>query len=167
MLTYPNSLDENVSRPVASIVFTFTLITLILPNLQFIIYLVFLDFILRYIHPKLSPLVFVVKTISRNILKNEVLPYFSPPKRFAILIGIVITGLMSISLLFSIDYMWIILNFTLLLASVLQGFFGYCIGCKVFDILVRFKVIKQNKKISNTVIKIWSDMWISLKKDRK
>lgn len=154
MITYPNSLDENVSRPVASIVFTLTLITLLIPELRFIIYLLFLDFILRYIHPKLSPLVFVVNIISRNVLKNEVLPYFSPPKRFAIFIGIIITGLMSLSLLLSIDFIYMLLTFILLLATVLQGFFGYCIGCHFFDILVQFKVIKQNKKLSSTVIKI-------------
>ncbi len=35
----------------------------------------------------------------------------------------------------------------LLIASMLQGFFGYCIGCEIHDKLVKLGLINKNKRI--------------------
>ncbi|MHA2168920.1 MAG: DUF4395 domain-containing protein [Candidatus Kariarchaeaceae archaeon] len=147
MITYPPTLDENISRPIATTVFTIGLITLLKPEFNWLVIPLFLDFTLRYLHPKFSPLVWITKLISKDILHNKTIPYFSPPKRFAVLIGSIITGLMTISYILQLSLFQMILTIILLIAANLQGFFGYCIGCKLHDYLVKVGFIPQNKSI--------------------
>lgn len=151
MLNYPAYLDENVSRPIALTVFTGALISLMRPEYNWIIFILFIDFLLRYIHPKLSPLVLFASFVGRDILHNEIIPKFSPPKRFAILIGVIFSGIISVSILNELEFIQILFTTLLLFAAFLQGFYGYCVGCKVFDFLVKIKVINPNKPIGNGI----------------
>ncbi|OLS27183.1 MAG: hypothetical protein HeimC2_12930 [Candidatus Heimdallarchaeota archaeon LC_2] len=147
MLNYPLYLDENSRRPIAKSVFTLSLISIIRPEVSWIIIPLFVDFILRYIHPRLSPLVISIKLINKNIVHKDVVPTFSPPKRFAILIGVVISGIASFGLLFNFTLIYLVSMILLLFASFLQGFFGYCIGCELYDKLIKIGLISQNKRI--------------------
>ena len=146
MIKFPQYLDDNVSRPVAIVVFMTSFTTLLRPEFSVLLIFLFGDFILRYIHPKLSPTVFFSRTIN-NVLGNEPKPKFSPPKRFAILIGIIVSGLASLGLLISSSPLVLISTSVLLFASFLQGFFGYCVGCKVHDLLIKIGLINTNKPI--------------------
>ena len=147
---YPSYIDDNVARPISGIVFTLTLLTVLNPNVSMLIGLLFLDFILRFIHPKYSPFSIVIKMINTKILKIAAKPYFSAPKRFGILIGIVLTGIISISIYFEIVVLQIILSIILLTASNLQSFFGFCVGCEVYDRLLRWGVIRQPSQFTPT-----------------
>ncbi len=140
---YPPTIDENISRPVATTVFTIGLITILRPEFNWLVILLFVDFGLRYIHPKLSPLVWITRFISRDILHLDPVPYYSPPKRFAIFIGLIITGLMSLMYFLNLQALLIILTVILLFAANLQGFFGYCVGCKVYDLLIKMGIFRQ------------------------
>ncbi|MHA2099301.1 MAG: DUF4395 family protein [Candidatus Kariarchaeaceae archaeon] len=150
MLNYPAYLDENVSRPISLTVFTGALITILRPEFDWIIYILFFDFILRYIHPKLSPLVFLTSTIGQGILHNEPFPKFSPPKRFAVLIGIIFSGIISISIWLNFATVQVVITILLMSAAFLQGFYGYCVGCKIYDLLVKIGLIHTNKPINKS-----------------
>ncbi|MDH5402734.1 MAG: DUF4395 family protein, partial [Candidatus Heimdallarchaeota archaeon] len=106
-----------------------------------------IDFILRYIHPKFSPLAQISKYISQTVLKNPMKPVFSPPKRFAVLIGIVITSLMSISLLIFNGFGFYLFLIFLLIASGLQSWFDYCLGCTVANFLVKKNLMMRGETV--------------------
>jgi hypothetical protein len=148
MVRYPPTIDENIFRPIATTVFTVALITLLKTDLNWLVIPLFIDFVLRYLHPKFSPLVWITKLISKDILHIETLPYYSPPKRFAVLIGAVITGFMTLSYMYQLHQLQMILTVILLIAANLQGFFGYCIGCKIHEFMVKVGFINQNKSIA-------------------
>lgn len=150
MISYPSRLDENISRPVAISVFTIALITLLRPDLSWLIYLLTVDFVLRYIHPKLSPLVLIYNYIDKNLLGNSPHPYYAPPKRFAILLGVIMSTLISLFYIAGLDLIAVATTFMLLFASFLQGFFSYCIGCKFYDILIQFGLIQSSSEYIDT-----------------
>lgn len=144
---YPQTLDNKVIRTVAA----FTFFSTLLIYTQFLAWIViplFLDFTLRYIHPKYSILAYLAKIIQRDLLESEAQPVYSPAKRFAVLIGVVMTALMSVAYIFSLTTILLVLNSILLVACSLQAFANYCIGCRVYDILVRMGLIHRNENLS-------------------
>ncbi|OLS19919.1 MAG: hypothetical protein HeimC2_39450 [Candidatus Heimdallarchaeota archaeon LC_2] len=147
MLNYPIYLDENVSRPIALTVFTGAFVTLLRPEFSWLMYFLLVDFILRYIHPKLSPLVFINSSISKSILNTENRPKFSPPKRFAMLIGIIFSGSISLTIALNFVFAQQVITILLLVAAFLQGFYEYCVGCAIYDFLVKIGLISSNPPI--------------------
>jgi hypothetical protein len=150
MIKFPTYVDKNIVRSVSITTFVVSLLIFLsyigslTIDLSFILLLIFVDFLLRYIHPKFSPNVYFHKLLNYSLLKNEPKPSFSPPKRFAILIGLVITGLMVITdLIIVIPELFLILNMFLLGASFLQGFYDYCLGCEIYDLLLKIGIKKQ------------------------
>jgi hypothetical protein len=150
MIKFPTYIDRNIVRSVAITTFVLSLL-IFLSNIgslsidfSFILLLLFVDFLLRYIHPKFSPNVYFHKLLNYSVLKNEPKLSFSPPKRFAILIGLVITGLMVVTdFIFIFHELFLILNLFLLLASFLQAFYDYCLGCEIYDLLLKLGIKKQ------------------------
>ncbi|OLS19789.1 MAG: hypothetical protein HeimC3_44100 [Candidatus Heimdallarchaeota archaeon LC_3] len=150
MISYPKYIDSNVVRSVSITTFVLSLLIFLSEtgslriNVSWVLLLLFFDFILRYIHPKLSPNVRFHGLINNKLLKNKTKQSFSPPKRFAILIGIIITGLMVLTKFVIIfQELFVVMNIFLLVASFLQAFYDYCVGCEVFDLLIRIGVKKQ------------------------
>ena len=144
MLSYPLYIDDNMTRPTASITFVFTLIALIIPNMSWLMYAIFLDFTLRYIHPLYSPHTHFHRIIIYKLLHQDKKPSFSPPKRFAVLIGVIMTFLMSILAFFNIVILFQFIGIFMLIASGLQGFYNYCLGCTVYNWLIVSGFIKNS-----------------------
>jgi hypothetical protein len=143
-------IDKNIVRSVSITTFVTSLLIFLshigalIIDFGFILLLLFVDFLLRYMHPKFSPNVYFHRFLNYSLLKNEPKPSFSPPKRFAILIGLIITGLMVITdFILVFPELFLILNFFLLGASFLQAFYDYCLGCEVYDLLLRLGIKKQ------------------------
>lgn len=153
-MTYPQYVDGNVIRSVALSTFFISLIVLLdkvnLLQLQitWLILPLFVDFLLRLIHPKFSPLVQFNMLIGQRFLKIGPNQHFSAPKRFAIFIGTTLTGLMVISEVFQLFEFFLVLNLFLLFAAYLQGFFGYCLGCEIYNLLIKFKIIKSQVTVN-------------------
>lgn len=150
VLMYPRFLNENVLRPVAGIVFTVSLLTLIVPAISYLMIFLFIDFLIRYINPKYSLLAQTIRIISTRILRQEPRPYYSAPKRFAILIGIIFSGIISLSIVLQVGLVTTIFTSFLLIASFLQGFFGYCLGCEIYSLLIKFGMIQNSLELSAT-----------------
>jgi hypothetical protein len=104
---------------------------------QHIVLIVFLavDFLLRAIPYNRYSLVAIT---SRHIIKqmpvdNNMIN--AGPKIFAARIGTLITGLIVLSMTFSLDYVSMSLTGLLVIFSFLEGAFGICVACKIYSYL--------------------------------
>jgi hypothetical protein len=111
-------------------------------SFKFAVVLLAIDFFIRgYIDPKSSP----ISTINKNII--NLLKIKSPiinagPKIFAAKIGFLVTILISIVFYFlKIVIFANFLAYLLIIFSLLEFLFGYCVGCHMYSL--KHKLIHQ------------------------
>ncbi len=154
MSNYPEYLDGNVTRIISFIVFGIVGLSISYPSLNIAIAFLFVDFAIRYYNPQYSPLARFAKRISNDILKLKPNPQYSPPKRFAILIGFIVSGgIVTFNLVHAL-FISFGLKLLLLIASGLQAFVGYCVGCQVYHILSRAGIVNRSSNISSFTNKL-------------
>jgi hypothetical protein len=94
--------------------------------------------------PKISPLgQFAVRVSGPRIVRwQKFVP--GPPKRFAQGVGATLTLLATFLWLFDSwnAARWVLLP--LIFAASLEGFFGYCVGCAIFSLLMRWGLIPKS-----------------------
>ena len=105
---------------------------------QWLLFLLALDFFLRATGLFASPLYLIAKKVSEFLYfeKKEV---FAGPKRFAAMLGFVMTIL--IAFLYD-SQVGIFLGITLIALAALESVFNVCIGCYIYNFLI---VPIQNK----------------------
>ncbi|MGC3954705.1 MAG: DUF4395 domain-containing protein [Propionicimonas sp.] len=141
---FPNPVNEWAARSVAGGVFALSVLTL-LTGWYWLTAVLFVGFALRLgWGPRYSPLGrFAVHLIAPRL--GEPRPVPGPPKRFAQGIGTVVTGLAAV--------LWfttgsaigpVVLLGILVLASGLEAFLGFCLGCWIFAHLMAWGVIPNS-----------------------
>ena len=143
--SFPHPFNENVARlvsggvvimAVATIIFDQPLITLILAY----------GYIARVAAgPRLSPLAILVSKVIVPKFGVPNKPVAGPPKRFAAVVG----GAFSISaailaLGFGLNGAAYAVLGGLIFAAGLESGLGYCLGCKIFGILMKIGVIPES-----------------------
>jgi hypothetical protein len=146
-INYPVLVDTKIIRTIAFITMTISIIFLF-SVYQWLIIPLFIDFLLRWFNPKYSPLAFICKIFHKNILNTKPEMVYSAPKRFAVLIGIILTGLMTIAFLLGFQILFIVLAVSLLIASSLQAIFDYCLGCEIYNVLVNANILRREENIN-------------------
>ena len=141
---YPKWIDNNISRSNALIAFSISLVSLMEPSISWLFFILFADYLLRYIHPRLSVLFWVNYTIGRKVLQTPMKPYSAKTKRLAILLGTIFTGTISVGVIMASEELRIATTSMLLFATFLEGFYGFCIGCKLY---------KYSPKVANYFFK--------------
>ena len=143
--SFPNPINESVARTVAAGVVIMAAATIIFSQ-EWIMFALLYGFIARVAAgPRISPLAQLSLKVVIPVLKLPYRPIAGPPKRFAAAIGVAFSltaiilhygfGLTGIS--------YIVLG-GLIFAAGLESVFGYCLGCKVFSILMRFGIIPES-----------------------
>lgn len=145
LFRFPNPVNEVSARLVAAGVVVMCVVTLAFDQQWIIIPLAY-GFVARVLTgPTLSPLgQFVTRVVTPRVpfaAKN--VP--GPPKRFAQGIGATLS-LTALVLAYAFDattaaYVCVAL---ILVAATLESAFGYCLGCKIFAILMRVGVIPES-----------------------
>lgn len=129
--------DENVVSLVAYQVILLTVFGIHFQQQWLLVFLA-CDFSLRAMGLFASPLYFLAKKVS-EFLYFEKKPVFAGPKRFAAMLGFVMTILIA----FSYDsQIGIFLGITLIALAALESVFNVCIGCYIYNFLI---VPIQNK----------------------
>ena len=144
LFTFPNPVNEVSARLVAGGVVLMTVLTLALGWHWLLIPLAY-GFLARVLTgPTLSPLGQVVtRGITPRLGVNKPVP--GPPKRFAQGIGATLT--VSAAILhfgFGATTAANVLVAMVLVAATLESVFAYCVGCKLFALLMRAGVIPQD-----------------------
>lgn len=141
---YPDVVNENATRIVASTVVVLGLLTIGLPN-WISLGILFYGFTARVLYgPKFEPFAYIVSQILVPKWKIPFKPTAGPPKRFAQLIGFLFV-LTAGSLFFANQtfYFRLTLSILVFFAS-LEAFVGFCAGCFFFAILMKIGLIPED-----------------------
>jgi hypothetical protein len=142
LFSFPNPVNEVSARLVAGGVVILSVATIVLdqPWLTVVIAYGFAARVLA--GPKFSPLgLLVTKVITPRLdLPAKLVP--GPPKRFAQGIGAVLSVTAAVLALgFGLHAVAYMLLGALIVAATLESVFGYCLGCKIFAVLMRIGLI--------------------------
>jgi hypothetical protein len=144
MFTFPNPVNEVSARLVAVGVVLMSL-TAVVFDVKWIVPILFYGFVARVLTgPKLSPLGQLVTRQITPRLPFKEKPVAGPPKRFAQGIGVTFSGAALVLMLSGHWFAAQVVLAFLIAAASLEGFVGYCLGCKIFSILMRVGIIPES-----------------------
>jgi ABC-type phosphate/phosphonate transport system permease subunit len=154
LFSFPNPVNEKAARTVAGVVFVVSIVTLATSWYWLLVPLAY-GFVARTLTgPTLSPLGRLASSrIAPALGPSKPVP--GPPKRFAQAIGATLTTAAAILALAAgqqaaADGLLAAMVF----ASGLESIFAYCVGCKIFGLLMRAGVVPSS--ICAECADIWS-----------
>lgn len=143
LFSFPNPANDTSARIVATGVVVMAMAFLITGNGLILLPLTY-GFAARVASgPTLSPLGQLSVRVITPLIKVQHKLVPGPPKRFAQTVGLVFTG--TASAFFLADNLTAarIVIAMLVAAASLEAFLGYCLGCKMFAILMRLGLIPE------------------------
>jgi hypothetical protein len=104
------------------------------------------DFAVRVLNQgRYSPLALSAKKWIVPTFNLENYPIALKPKRFAAGIGLSLAGFSLLFLVMGYDmYSYVVLGI-LAFFSFLESVFGFCAGCKIYGLLIKYKIIKDDE----------------------
>lgn len=143
---YPFRAKEEIIRGVALQVFLLSVTAILTMSIIPIIILIG-DFCIRSIvNPNLSPLVLISKKILPLTKFRKKMVTFKP-KRFAAFIGLFMS-LTAAALYLNNLYIGVVIVLSILsIFSFLESFFKFCAGCKIFGLLMKIGILKEDECI--------------------
>ena len=144
VFSFPNPVNEVSARLVAGGVVVMALAAIVFRQ-PWLIAVIAYGFVARVLTgPTLSPLGQLVTRVVTPRLPVAVRPVAGPPKRFAQGIGATLTVTAAVlSLGFGLHLAGYILLGMVVAAATLESAFGYCVGCKIFGLLMRAGMIPE------------------------
>ena len=142
--SFPNPVNETSARLVATGVVLQSVLFLVIREWWVLVLLAY-GFVARVLTgPTLSPLgTLVTKVITPRLsIEHSFVP--GPPKRFAQGIGVAFSVTALIASLAGANTFAVIVIVGLLGAASLEAFAGYCLGCKIFNLLIRAGVVPES-----------------------
>jgi hypothetical protein len=144
IFSFPNPVNEKAARTVAGGVLAIACLALarswywLLPVLAY-------GFLARVLTgPTFSPLGRLATRVIAPRLGPE-RPVPGPPKRFAQATGATLTIVASVAALgFAADTLADVLLAALILAAGLESILGYCLGCRIFALLIRAGLVPES-----------------------
>lgn len=154
--SFPNPVNEISSRLVATGVVAMVLVTIAF-DLRWLTVVLAYGFVARVLAgPTLSPLGQVVTRVITPALSWEPRLVAGPPKRFAQGMGAAFTVAAAV-LTYGFDDFGAakVVLAVLLVPASLEAFVGFCIGCKIFGLLMQAGVIPD--EVCESCNDIWSE----------
>ena len=142
MFAFPNPVDEVSARLVAGGVVALALLVLAL-QAPWLLAVIAAGFVLRVLAgPRLSPLALLMTKVVRPRLPLAERPTPGPPKRFAQAMGAAMaTAGAVLALGFGLETAGYVFAGLIVVAATLESALGFCIGCRIFSVLMRLGVI--------------------------
>jgi len=141
---FPEHVSEATVRVAAAEVFVLTLVSLVLrspwPSL-----LLVADFALRvFAGPRWSFLAALARGVFVPLLRGDdrQIPY--PPKRFAAAVGLTLAGTAFVLGVLGVPWGLYLALGVLGLFSALESFVGFCAGCAVYGLLMRWGIVPEH-----------------------
>ena len=101
-----------------------------------------IDFFLRSFTMKYSPIANFSKLVL-NTLKIEGEPIDAAPKKFAVRIGLMMSIILITISLFGYHEFSVYFSVFFSIPVFLETFFGFCLGCKMYSLLIKMNIIKH------------------------
>ncbi|MGH9210039.1 MAG: DUF4395 domain-containing protein [Acidimicrobiales bacterium] len=139
---FPDPVDEVSARLVAAGVVALSLVTILFEQ-PWLTALIAYGFLARVVTgPTLSPLGQLVTKVVRPRLAAKARPVPGPPKRFAQAMGAAFSLTAALlALVFGLEGAAYVVLGMLAGAATLEAVFAFCLGCRVFALLMRAGVI--------------------------
>lgn len=144
VFSFPNPVNEVAARTVAAGVVAMSL-AVVVPRWTWVLWPLAFGFVARVAAgPTFSPLGRLATQVVVPRLPFAARPVDGPPKRFAQGIGAVlsVTALVA-HMAFGATIVAVVLVAMIAIAATLESALGYCIGCKVFGLLIRSGVLSD------------------------
>lgn len=143
LLGFPNPVNEKAARTVAACVVVFSVLAL-LPPLRWLVLPLALGFWLRVAAgPRFSPFgLFATRVVAPRLGTPKLVP--GPPKRFAQLIGALVSSAAAVCWTLGAIAAGQILLGLLIVAAGLESGFALCLGCVIFGYLMRAGLIAEH-----------------------
>jgi hypothetical protein len=143
LFTFPNPVNEKAARTVAGVVLATVVVILVTGWYWLLIPLAYGFWARVLTGPTLSPLGWTAQNVIAPRLGPK-RPVAGPPKRFAQLLGAVMSTAALVLALIAGDHTAADIVLILFLpAAGLESIAGYCIGCKLFGLLMRAGVVPE------------------------
>lgn len=144
LFRYPDPVNENAARLIAGAVVVLAVIFLVTGSLIALAALAY-GFVARVLTgPTLSPLAQLVNRVVVPRFAVPVKPVPGPPKRFAQGIGAVLSVSGLAAHLGGLDTLAFVLVAAIGVAATLESVFAFCVGCKIFALLMRVGLVPQS-----------------------
>jgi len=155
VFSFPNPVNEVSARLVAGGVVALSLSAIVF-DLPWLTAVIAYGFVARALSgPTLSPLGQLVTRVLTPRLPFAAKPVPGPPKRFAQGIGAVLsTAAAVLALGFDLTTAAYVLLGLVVVAATLESVFAFCVGCKIFAVLMRVGVIPE--EICEECNNIWA-----------
>ena len=144
LFSFPNPVNEKAARVVAGVVLASVIVILATGWYWLLIPLAYGFWARVLTGPTFSPLGWTAQNVVAPRLGARK-PVPGPPKRFAQAMGAVMsTAALVLALPLGLDTAADGVLIVLLAAAALESIVGYCLGCKIFGVLMRAGVIPQD-----------------------
>ena len=155
LISFPDPVNEVSARLVAAGVVVLALATIAFDQPWLLIPLAY-GFLARVLTgPKLSPLGQLVTRVLTPRLGAAPRYVPGPPKRFAQGMGLAFSGTAAVLALgFGLRTAGYVVLGLLIVAATLESVFAYCLGCKVFAVLMRVGIIPE--EVCERCADIWA-----------
>lgn len=141
---FPEMIKEHFVRGVAVQVFLISL-AVIVSGSKLLVYFLVLDFFTRvFFTPKASLMALLSRLIFSPLFRFQKKSIYASPKKFAAGIGLIMTIGAAVFGLFDAALVVGILMGILALFAFLEAFLNFCAGCKIYGILARMNIIKDD-----------------------
>jgi Domain of unknown function (DUF4395) len=143
LFSFPNPVNEKAARTVAGAVLA-TVVLILLTSWYWLLIPLAYGFWARVLTgPTLSPLGWAAQNVIAPRL-GERKPVSGPPKRFAQLMGAVMSSAaLVLALVAGDDSAADVVLILFLPAAGLESILGYCLGCKIFGVLMRVGLVPE------------------------
>lgn len=145
LFQFPDPVNEVAARLVAGGVVILCAVAL-LAQAPWVIALIAAGFVARVLTgPRISPLAIFVTRVLVPALPAAERPTPGPPKRFAQGIGATLSvAAVILHFGFGLTAAAYVLAGMILIAASLEAFVGFCLGCKIFAILMRLGILPES-----------------------
>lgn len=143
LFSFPDPVNEVAARTVAGFVVVMALA--VIGGLRWVLFPLAFGFVARVLTgPTLSPLGQLATRVIVPRLPFEPRPTPGPPKRFAQGMGATMAVAAVVAeFVFHNSVVATVLAAMIVVAATLESVFGYCLGCKVFGLLMRTGIIPE------------------------
>jgi hypothetical protein len=143
LMSFPNPVNEKAARTVAGVVLV-TIVVILATSWYWLLIPLAYGFWARVLTgPKLSPLGWIAQNVIAPRLGPR-RPVPGPPKRFAQLMGAVLsTTALVLALVIGSHTAADVVLIAFIPAAGLESIFGYCVGCKVFGLLMAAGLVPE------------------------